>query len=197
MLFGRWAPLALTLHIAGDDWVELQDARFAVLASWSSSLSWLHWMQMSSHVASPIIFPLSNPTSKAECTAENAYAWSNGRCIFASGSPFDPVVYNGKTFRPSQCNNMVRGAKPPHLDCLLSLVTVGVSREFFWSQFIFPGLGLGVLLAKAKVVSDDMFYASAKALASALTPEERESGMCFPAVSRIREISARVATAGA
>ena len=123
---------------------------------------------MAANVKAPIIFPLSNPTSKAECTAENAYSWTGGRCIFASGSPFDPVTVSGKTFKPSQCNNM----------------------------FIFPGVGLGVLLAKAKIVTDDMFYVAAKALATALTDSEREAGMCFPSVSRIRHISACVASAG-
>jgi malate dehydrogenase (oxaloacetate-decarboxylating)(NADP+) len=88
---------------------------------------------MASHVDRPIVFPLSNPTSRAECSAEEAYEWTNGRCIFASGSPFKPVEFRSKTFRPSQCNNM----------------------------FIFPGVGLGAILSGSKYVTDDMFYAAA------------------------------------
>lgn len=89
---------------------------------------------MAKHVPRPVVFPLSNPTSRAECSAAQAYTWSDGRCVFASGSPFPPVQYNGKTFRPSQCNNM----------------------------FIFPGVGLGALLAQSKVVTDNMFFVAAQ-----------------------------------
>ena len=126
-----------------------------------------HIQEMAKHVPTPFIFPLSNPTANAEAKAEDVYRWTDGKAIFASGSPFDPVNYNGKTYTPSQCNNM----------------------------FIFPGLGLGSVLAGAKVVSDGMLYASAKALSKSLTTEERETGAVFPRVKRIREVSLQVATA--
>ena len=91
--------------------------------------------EMASHVDKPIIFPLSNPTSKAECTAIDAYKWTNGNLIFASGSPFDPVeMGDGRNFTISQCNNM----------------------------YIFPGLGLGASLCGAKKVTDRMLYLGAK-----------------------------------
>ena len=109
----------------------------------------------------------SNPTSSAECTAEQAYEWSNGTCVFASGSPFDPVERDGKTYYPTQCNNM----------------------------FIFPGLGLGATLCGSKHVTDRMLYQSAVALASFLTEEELAEGKVFPRVSDIRSVSHDVACA--
>ena len=115
----------------------------------------------------PIIFPLSNPTSSAECTAEDAYHWTDGRCIFGSGSPFDPVVYNGKTMVPSQVNNM----------------------------FIFPGLGLGASLCGAKHISQGIVYATSLTLANSLTTQERDAGQIFPSVNRIRDISHSIAMA--
>ena len=120
---------------------------------------------MASACEQPIIFPLSNPTSKSECSAEQAVQWSEGRCIFASGSPFDPVQYDGRTISTSQCNNM----------------------------FIFPGLGLGAVLSKSTRVSQNMLQASSLALADSLTDEERSLGQVFPSVNRIRDVSARVA----
>ena len=87
----------------------------------------------------PIIFALSNPTSKSECTALDAYRYSNGRAVFASGSPFPEAIVDGRRFVPGQCNN----------------------------AYIFPGVGLGVIAAKARRVSDTMFMAAALALAAA------------------------------
>lgn len=115
----------------------------------------------------PIIFPLSNPTSSAECTAKDAYEWTNGRAIFASGSPFDPVTVGSKTFVPSQCNNM----------------------------FVFPAIGLGATVAGARRVSKNMIYAASEALATSLTEEEMNAGQVFPSIPRIRNISLRLATA--
>jgi malate dehydrogenase (oxaloacetate-decarboxylating)(NADP+) len=123
--------------------------------------------EMAKHCDRPVIFPLSNPTIKAECTAEQAFEWTNGRCIFASGSPFDPVTVDGKVFYPTQCNNM----------------------------YIFPGLGLGATLAGAKRVSDKMLYVAAEALANYVTEEEHQQGKVFPPLSSIRDVSKRVAIA--
>ncbi|MFA6954512.1 MAG: NAD-dependent malic enzyme [Thermoanaerobaculia bacterium] len=115
----------------------------------------------------PMIFPLSNPTSKAECTAEEAIRWSDGRAIVATGSPFDPVTYNGKRYRIGQCNN----------------------------AFIFPGVGLGVTVARATHVSDGMFLEAAKALAHSVTAEDLAETATFPLLASIRDCSHAVACA--
>lgn len=115
----------------------------------------------------PIIFSLSNPTSKSECTAEQAYTWTDGRAVFASGSPFDPVTINGKKLVPGQGNN----------------------------AYVFPGIGLGVIATQARHVTDEMFSAAARTLADMATEECIEAGCIFPPFASIREISARIATA--
>ncbi|MCA9909126.1 MAG: NAD-dependent malic enzyme, partial [Anaerolineae bacterium] len=115
----------------------------------------------------PIIFALSNPTSKSECTAEQAYVHTQGRGVFASGSPFDPVTYGGQTFVPGQANN----------------------------SYIFPGVGLGVTAVRAKHVTDEMFAAAAEALAHLATEDDLAQGRIFPALTRIREVSLEIATA--
>ena len=115
----------------------------------------------------PMILPLSNPTSKSECTAEDAIRWSEGRAIVATGSPFDPVQHQGQTYRIGQCNN----------------------------AYIFPGVGLGVCVARARHVSDGMFLDAAKALAERVMPEDLAQSAVFPRLSRIRECSHAVACA--
>jgi malate dehydrogenase (oxaloacetate-decarboxylating)(NADP+) len=115
----------------------------------------------------PIVFALSNPTSQAECDAEQAYRYTNGRALFACGSPFDPVQYNGKTFVPRQGNN----------------------------SYIFPGVGLGGIVSKARHITDDMFMAAAHTLARLVTESDLEQGSLYPALPRIREVSQHIAYA--
>jgi len=113
----------------------------------------------------PIIFPLSNPTSRAECTPEQAIAWSSGRAIIATGSPFSPVDYNGHTHRIGQGNN----------------------------AFLFPGLGLGVTVARARRVTNRMILDAAKALAGMVTDADLEQTAVYPELRRIRDCSHAVA----
>jgi len=115
----------------------------------------------------PIIFPLSNPTSKAEVTPADALSWSDGRAIVATGSPFDPVEIKGRRYRIGQGNN----------------------------AFIFPGVGLGVTVARARRVTDGMFLDAAKALARMVTQEDLDESAVFPKLTRIRECSHAVACA--
>jgi malic enzyme len=115
----------------------------------------------------PIVFPLSNPTSKSECTAEEAIGWSEGRAIVATGSPFDPVVHRGKTYRIGQGNN----------------------------AFVFPGVGLGLWVGRVRRVTDAMFLDAARALAQLVSPADLEQGAVFPELTRIRDCSHQVACA--
>jgi malate dehydrogenase (oxaloacetate-decarboxylating) len=115
----------------------------------------------------PIIFPLSNPTSKSECTPEQAIQWSNGRAIVATGSPFAPVSYNGKRFRIGQCNN----------------------------SFIFPGVGLGLTVSGARTATDGVFLDAAKSLAGQVTAQDLAECAVYPELKRIRDCSHSVACA--
>lgn len=117
----------------------------------------------------PILFPLSNPLTKAECTFEQAVQWTDGTVIFASGSPFAPFAVKAGdqavTYWPNQGNNV----------------------------YVFPGLGLGAILAKATKITDEMVYTSAAALAECLNAEEIQKGLIYPSIDRVRDASVIVA----
>jgi malate dehydrogenase (oxaloacetate-decarboxylating)(NADP+) len=115
----------------------------------------------------PIMFALSNPTSKSECTAEQAYAWSGGKALYASGSPFEPVDLGGRRYVPRQGNN----------------------------SYIFPGVGLGVIAVRSTRVTDEMFMAAARTLAEHVSEADLAQGSLYPPLNRVREVSAYIGAA--
>lgn len=123
--------------------------------------------EMGKHTERPIIFPLSNPTSKAECTAEQAIHWSRGKAVIATGSPFPPVTFEGITHIVSQCNNV----------------------------YIFPGLGLGALASQATQVTDGMFLEAARTLSTFSPALKDPNASLFPKIEEVRSVSRQIARA--
>lgn len=121
--------------------------------------------QMAENIERPVIFALSNPTSQAECTAQDAYDGTEGRCIYASGSPFPPVIYGGKEYHTGQGNN----------------------------SYIFPGVALGVIATAAHHIPDTMFLRAAKTLADFVSDEDFDMGRIYPSLSDVPEVSLKIA----
>jgi malate dehydrogenase (oxaloacetate-decarboxylating)(NADP+) len=113
----------------------------------------------------PVLFALSNPTSRAECTPDQAYTWSGGRAIFASGSPFAPVTYGDRVLRPAQGNN----------------------------AYVFPGIGLGAVACRARTLPDELFLAAARTLANLVRRKDLDEGALYPPLQEIRKISLAIA----
>ncbi|KDA53527.1 hypothetical protein EG19_04810 [Thermoanaerobaculum aquaticum] len=123
--------------------------------------------QVAKEEARPVILALSNPTSKSECTPEDALAATGGRALVATGSPFPPVSLEDRTVETSQCNNL----------------------------YVFPGVGLGTLVAKAPKITDEMFLAASEALSAMVSAEEQERGLLLPPLTSVRQVAREVAVA--
>ena len=123
--------------------------------------------EMASKVQRPIIFPLSNPTSKSEATAQELIRWTDGRGLVATGSPFAPVSYGGRKIPIAQCNNI----------------------------YIFPAMGLGVVASRARRVTDGMMLAAARTLAAHSPALKDASGPLLPPLTDLRRVAAEIAVA--
>ena len=155
-------------HSAAEDFLEavrsLQPTAIIGCAGQPGVFSEAVVRAMAAQQSRPIVFALSNPTSKAECTAEQAYRWSDGQAIFASGSPFEPVELGNHRFEPGQGNN----------------------------AYIFPGVGLGAVASRTRQVTDEMFLAAARVLAEQVSDDDLALGRVYPRLDRIREVSALI-----
>jgi malate dehydrogenase (oxaloacetate-decarboxylating) len=123
--------------------------------------------EMAMHTKRPLIFPMSNPTSKSEAIPADILNWTDGNALIATGSPFAPVTHLGKTHVIGQGNN----------------------------AFIFPGVGLGLMVSEAREVTEGMFVAAARRLAEEVHPSDMDAGSLFPSTSQIRYVTAKVAEA--
>jgi malate dehydrogenase (oxaloacetate-decarboxylating) len=123
--------------------------------------------ELSQNTDVPVVLPLSNPTSKSECTAEEAFRFTKGKCICATGSPFPPILLGEEKRFASQCNNL----------------------------FVFPGMGLGALVSGTSIITDQMFMDASRAISDMMTPEDLKKGKVLPSITDVRLVSAKVALA--